>query len=117
MTPWTVAYQYPQSMGFSRQEYWSGLPLGFSKGTEPIRYTIPIYLFILDNCLPLWWGLASLKSLGQASKLEIQVRVDVSVLSPKAGNTGGISYVAALGQNSFFFREFLSLFLRPSTDW
>ena len=25
-TPGTVAYQAPQSMGFSRQEYWSGLP-------------------------------------------------------------------------------------------
>ena len=24
--PWTVAYQASQSMGFSRQEYWSGLP-------------------------------------------------------------------------------------------
>ena len=27
VTPWTVAYQAPLSMGFSRQEYWSGLPL------------------------------------------------------------------------------------------
>ena len=26
-TPWTTAYQAPPSMGFSRQEYWSGLPL------------------------------------------------------------------------------------------
>ena len=26
MTPWTVARQTPLSMGFSRQEYWSGLP-------------------------------------------------------------------------------------------
>ena len=26
VTPWTVAYQVPLSMGFSRQEYWSGLP-------------------------------------------------------------------------------------------
>ena len=26
VTPWTVAYQSSQSMGFSRQEYWSGLP-------------------------------------------------------------------------------------------
>ena len=26
-TLWTVAYQAPPSMGFSRQEYWSGLPL------------------------------------------------------------------------------------------
>ena len=26
-TPWTAAYQAPRSMGFSRQEYWSGAPL------------------------------------------------------------------------------------------
>ena len=26
-TPWTVAYHAPLSIGFSRQEYWSGLPL------------------------------------------------------------------------------------------
>ena len=26
-TPWSAAYQAPLSMGFSRQEYWSGLPL------------------------------------------------------------------------------------------
>jgi len=26
-TPWTAAYQTPPSMGFSRQEYWSGVPL------------------------------------------------------------------------------------------
>ena len=27
MIPWTAAYQAPPSMGFSRQEYWSGVPL------------------------------------------------------------------------------------------
>ena len=26
VTPWAVAYEAPPSMGFSRQEYWSGLP-------------------------------------------------------------------------------------------
>ena len=26
-TPWTVAYEAPPSMGLSRQEYWSGMPL------------------------------------------------------------------------------------------
>ena len=26
-TPWTAAYQAPSSMGFPRQEYWSGVPL------------------------------------------------------------------------------------------
>ena len=39
-TPWTVAYQAPLSMGFSRQEYWSGLPFPSpgdlpDPGTEP----------------------------------------------------------------------------------
>ena len=33
-TPWTTAYQAPSSMGFSRQEYWSGVPL-----PTPKRYT------------------------------------------------------------------------------
>ena len=32
--PWTVAYQAPWSMEFSRQEYWSGLPLS-SPGDLP----------------------------------------------------------------------------------
>ena len=40
-TPWTVAYQVPLSMGFSRQEYSSGLPFPSSgdfpnPGTEPV---------------------------------------------------------------------------------
>ena len=30
-TPWTAAYQAPPSMGFSRQEYWSGVPLPFPR--------------------------------------------------------------------------------------
>ena len=33
-TPWTVAYQASPSMGFSRQEYWSGLPFP-SPGDRP----------------------------------------------------------------------------------
>ena len=31
--PWTVAYQAPPSMGFSRQEFWSGLP--FKRSSRP----------------------------------------------------------------------------------
>ena len=33
-TPWTAAYQAPPSMGFSRQEYWSGLPLPSPRASE-----------------------------------------------------------------------------------
>ena len=36
-TPWTAAHQAPPSMGFSRQEYWSGVPL-------PSPNTIYIYI-------------------------------------------------------------------------
>ena len=31
VTPWTTAYQAPPSMGFSRQEYWSGVPLNWTE--------------------------------------------------------------------------------------
>ena len=34
VTPWTVAHQAPLSVGFSRQEYWSGLPFP-SRGDLP----------------------------------------------------------------------------------
>ena len=34
-TPWTIAYQAPPSMGFSRHEYWSGVPL-----PSPLQFNI-----------------------------------------------------------------------------
>ena len=39
-TPWAIAYQAPPSMGFSRQEYWSGLPFP-SPGDLPDPETEP----------------------------------------------------------------------------
>ena len=35
VTPWTAALQVPLSMGFSRQEYWSGLPLPSPRDRTP----------------------------------------------------------------------------------
>ena len=44
-TPWTAAYQAPPSMGFSRQQYWSGVPL-----------PSPILSLVCSNSCPLsWW--------------------------------------------------------------
>ena len=57
-TPWTAAYQAPPSMGFSRQEYWSGVPL-----PSPVVYiyTMKWYSAIKKNqIMPLaatWVGL------------------------------------------------------------
>ena len=39
-TPWTAAYQAPLSMGFSRQEYWSGLPLPSLSITMSLFYKL-----------------------------------------------------------------------------
>ena len=45
VTPWTVAYQAPASLGFSKQEYWSGLPFPSpgdlpDPGIEPVSPTL-----------------------------------------------------------------------------
>ena len=37
-TPWTAAYQAPPPMGFSRQEYWSGVPLPSPKPMPTCSY-------------------------------------------------------------------------------
>ena len=54
-TPWTAAYQAPPSMGFSRQEYWSGVPL-----PSPGHVVTP-YLIL--------WGLALVYSSWKWRKL------------------------------------------------
>ena len=57
-TPWTVAHQAPPSMGFSRQEYWSGLPFYLYGGKkksklnttkQAIKDLIPSCFYILSS--------------------------------------------------------------------
>ena len=43
-TPWTATYQAPPSMGFSRQEYWSGVPL-----PSPINMINMVHIYILKH--------------------------------------------------------------------
>ena len=55
MTPWTVACQAPLPVGFSRQEYWSGLPF-LSPGVLPdpgIELTSPASPALQADSLPL----------------------------------------------------------------
>ena len=72
-TPWTAAHQAPPSMGFSRQEYWSGLPLPspaslssspkIKSQVQPNFYTL-FFSALLKSSLsdkqnkggPSWWG-------------------------------------------------------------
>ena len=46
-TPWAVAHHGPLSMGFSRQEYWSGLPLPSAGHKYIMNFTL--YLFLIDQ--------------------------------------------------------------------
>ena len=55
LTLWTVALQAPLSMGFSRQEYWSGLPCS-PPGALPnpgIEPTFPVSLALQADSLPI----------------------------------------------------------------
>ena len=46
VTPWTAAHQAPPSMGFSRQEYWSRLPL-----PSPLCYTVGPYCVLSPSVM------------------------------------------------------------------
>ena len=59
--PWTAAYQAPPSMGFSRQEYWSGVPLpsppevssqSQSTGTDKGLSEQKAFFWVFIPCLP-----------------------------------------------------------------
>ena len=55
-TPWTAAYQTPLSMGFSRQEYWSEVPLPFPEhvpGQPDIKEYYKIKIMEIVNTWPM----------------------------------------------------------------
>ena len=54
-TPWTAAYQAPPSIGFSRQEYWSGVPLPSPR--------CPFRKYVKQN----WWISLLISDLGLSS--------------------------------------------------
>ena len=94
-TPWTAAYQAPPAMGFSRQEYWSGVPLLSLRGyTYKMLFKESVYVVV---------GLAR------------QVWNLYSRLSGRAGwSFQPRTETAVYKWNFFLFREASILLLRPS---
>ena len=99
VTPWTVAHQAPPFMGFSRQEYWSGLPFPpeinmQSKKTERLHHfslTPPILSGRFPGC---WsWNLAIL----------MKYFIAIEIHPPEYPNLGG---------RKVSFAPFLSAFLQ-----
>ena len=75
MTPWTVGHQAPLSMGFPRQEYWSGLPCPSpgdlpDPGMEPMSSVLAGRFFTAEPqrkpCIPL--GRMKIKTLKKIQK-------------------------------------------------
>ena len=64
MTPWTVAYQAPLSMGFSRQEYWSGLPFPSPKLEVVKQEMARVNMNILGISELKWTGMGEFNSDG-----------------------------------------------------
>ena len=122
VTPWNVAYQAPLSMGFSRQEYWSGLPFpspgdlldpGFEPGLPHWRQTLyrlshqgspkmnimGIYISKLESCP----GPAGFPCIFLFSLLETQRLVHFPI------------FYASTTQFTFFVTNFPHLFFSCST--
>ena len=87
-TPWTAAHQAPPSMGFSRQEYWSGVPLP-SLHSYVIHFKHgKIYLFAF-----LFHPFPTFTSTFHFHALEKEMAVHSSVLAwriPGMGEPGGL---------------------------
>ena len=52
VTPWTAAYRTPLSMGFSRQEYWSGLPFPSPESESEVAQSCLTLSDPMDCSLP-----------------------------------------------------------------
>ena len=59
VTPWTVACQAPPSIGFPRQEYWSGA-ISFSRGSSQPR-DLTLVSHIAGRCFTIWTTREALK--------------------------------------------------------
>ena len=80
-TPWTAAYQAPPSLGFSRQEYWSGVPLPSPKTAAAAKslQSCPTLCDPMDCSLPV----SSIPGIFQARVLE-WVAIAFSRMEPES---------------------------------
>ena len=85
MTPWTVAYQAPPSMGFSRQEYWTGLPFPSPGDLPDPRNQTPLFnlverTFIKKLKVELPYGPATLGHLSRENMVLKDTLMFIAVL-------------------------------------
>ena len=98
-TPWTVAYQAPPSMEYSRQEYWSGLPLP-SPSLDCIHFHTILY----------WWPYYCAQYTIITSLMVFRVLVHLQQKRKFLLNWPGEIINQAMNLNSVF--TYISLFTR-----
>ena len=100
-TPWTAAYQAPPSVGFSRQEYWSGLPLGvnISLSCSPIAQFVK-NLPAIQETLVWFLGWEDPLKKGQVTHSSLGFPCGSAGKKKSACNAGDLSSIPGLGRSS-----------------
>ena len=107
VTPWTAAYQAPPSMGFSRQEYWSGVPL------PSLHICVNQPLFLLWLSL-VWSDVGDLSCCGEVLRLGAWFSWGEDWLHL---DTCHCSRASSRDQECLLFAHLLYVFLIPSLHW
>ena len=84
-TPWTAAYQPPPSRGFSRQEYWSGLPFPSPSWPRDGSWVS----LVTGRCFTVWATREAFK-VGSPGMLLWQQTVNMQMIKRKPGGSSGV---------------------------
>ena len=90
-SPWTVARQAPLSMGFSRQEYWSGLPcpplqgIFLTQGSNPSLLRLDVSIYFGPSVSYIWFTLGQMS----VTKLVPEVNDLRTLWGEEMGKVGG----------------------------
>ena len=83
VSPWTVAHQAPLSMGFSRQEYWGGLPCPFpGESSPPMGQTHVSHVSCMGRRVLYCWATGKAKVVGEVLKSDPVQVWESRIVSP-----------------------------------
>jgi len=101
VTPWTAAHQAPPSMGFSKQEYWSGVPLSSPRKTSNsalLTTPKPLTVWITTNCGKFFkrWKYQTTWSASWEICMQVKKQLLELDMEQRTGSTLGKEYVKAV---------------------
>ena len=88
-TPWTAANQAPPSMGFSRQEYWSGVPLPSPKSCVSVHNVFILLRMSSGEFIECWFEVVYLETFVNPRSRSFLLEIHATISNndvPKATN-------------------------------